>query len=265
LILEPSADWDETIIIKTCKPGTAGARIQNWRKRLKNSTLLAINGKNITSVQQAINIFSQIPRKTDVKLSIGLTEKLPMHDSHGTPMMYFDQLNTVATHLEQIKNGDIEKKINPSETRHDSPSVLRQTINLLRKFPIGTISKLTGILPKSKIRTKKLTRRKLQQSADWDKWKLSKWKQLDQYYGQKMFGNPCPLPAGANVLNLIWCYDVKTDGTLKARMVCNGRPSNKNTVIFGYTYAKSLDHVGARIFWAAAAAKKLYSSRNRCI
>jgi hypothetical protein len=45
---------------------------------------------------------------------------------------------------------------------------------------------------------------------------------------------------------------VKTDGRLKARMVCNGRPSNKNTVIFGCTYAKSLDHVGSQIFWAAA-------------
>jgi hypothetical protein len=35
-------------------------------------------------------------------------------------------------------------------------------------------------------------------------------------------------------------------------MVCNGRPSNKNTVIFGYTYAKSLDHIGSQIFLAAA-------------
>jgi hypothetical protein len=38
-------------------------------------------------------------------------------------------------------------------------------------------------------------------------------------------------------------------------MVCNGKPSNKNMAIFGYTYAKSLDHVGSRIFWAAAASK----------
>ena len=70
-----------------------------------------------------------------------------------------------------------------------------------------------------------------------------------------MFGDPCELPAGANILSLLWCYAVKDDGRLKARMVCNGRPSNKNTVIFGYTYAKWLDHIGSRIFWAAAAAK----------
>ena len=72
-----------------------------------------------------------------------------------------------------------------------------------------------------------------------------------------MFGDPCSLPPNANVLNLIWDYKIKDDGTHKARMVCNGRPSNRNTVIFGYTYAKSLDHVGSRIFWSLAAANNL--------
>lgn len=75
------------------------------------------------------------------------------------------------------------------------------------------------------------------------------------YYGQRMFGVPCPLPKGANILGMLWAYSVKTDGRKKARMVCNGRPSNKNTAIFGYTFAKSLDHVGSRIFWAVAAAR----------
>jgi hypothetical protein len=56
-----------------------------------------------------------------------------------------------------------------------------------------------------------------------------KWtgKQLDQYYGQDTFGEPCKLPTGANVLNLLWYYNIKTDGLLKAKMVCNGKPSNK--------------------------------------
>ena len=116
---------------------------------------------------------------------------------------------------------------------------------------------LHGILPKNKVSTKRLTRRKLQQSGQWDKWKASEWKQLDQYWNQKMFGEPCVLPPNANVLNLLWAYSIKDDGTLKARMVCNGKPSDKNTVIFGYTFAKSLDHVGARIFWATAAAKNM--------
>jgi hypothetical protein len=51
---------------------------------------------------------------------------------------------------------------------------------------------------------------------------MLEWKQLDQYHGQGMFGEPCNLPPGANVLNLLWYYNVKEDGHLKARMVCNG-------------------------------------------
>lgn len=41
----------------------------------------------------------------------------------------------------------------------------------------------------------------------------------------------------------------------KARCVCNGKPSDKNTQIFGYTFTNMLDHVGSRIFWAACASK----------
>ena len=70
-----------------------------------------------------------------------------------------------------------------------------------------------------------------------------------------MFGQPCPLPQDANVLDLLWTYLVKVDGTKKARCVCNGQPKFKGTVIFGYTFAKMLDHVASRIFWAAAASK----------
>lgn len=39
----------------------------------------------------------------------------------------------------------------------------------------------------------------------------------------------------------------------KPQCVCNGKPSDKNTQIFGYTFTKMLDHVGSRIFWAAVA------------
>ena len=72
-----------------------------------------------------------------------------------------------------------------------------------------------------------------------------------------MFGEPCQLPPGANVLDLLWTYNIKTDGTLKARCVCNGQPRFKGTVVFGYTFAKMLDDVHSRIFWGTVAAKNL--------
>ena len=70
-----------------------------------------------------------------------------------------------------------------------------------------------------------------------------------------MFGDPCELPTGANVLDLLWTYLVKTDGTKKVRCVCNGQPKFKGTVIFCHTFAKMLDHIGSRIFWGTVASK----------
>jgi deoxyuridine 5'-triphosphate nucleotidohydrolase len=255
LVLDDSETWNDHVIITTCKPGTPASKIKNWRKRLKGSTLLKIGNVDITSTAQATSVFEQLPTNEAVDLTVGLVEKLPMHDTNGVPMMYFDQLNTVATHLQSIEAGKLNDQINPDEsTKHKN--TIQQAINVLQTCrKKGVVKMLQEILPKSKIKSKRLTRRKLKQTKEWDRWKLAEWLQLDQYYGQKMFGEPCPLPPGANVLNMLWYYDVKTDGRLKARMVCNGRPSNKNTVIFGYTYAKSLDHVGSRIFWAAAASK----------
>jgi dUTP pyrophosphatase len=256
LILEDSETWNSRVIISTCKPGTPALKIKNWRKRLKGNTLLKIGQTEITDVKQATEIFAKLPRNEAIDITIGLDEKLPMHDTNGVPMMYFDQLNTIATHLQNIDSGHLDNRINADETSKHTNNPIRKAINILKQHQSkGTIKMLQEILPKSKIKSKRLTRKKLKQTKEWDKWKLAEWLQLDQYYGQKMFGEPCPLPPGANVLNMLWYYDIKTDGRLKARMVCNGKPSNKNTVIFGYTYAKSLDHVGSRIFWAAAAAK----------
>ena len=76
-----------------------------------------------------------------------------------------------------------------------------------------------------------------------------------------MFCEPCKLPIGANVLDLLWTYLVKTDGTKKARCVYNGQPKFKGTVIFGYIFAKMLDHTGSKIFWGTVASKNLIVRR----
>ncbi len=120
-----------------------------------------------------------------------------------------------------------------------------------------TIRAAKSILPKNRRSSTKLTRRKLRKQPDWQEWLNSEFKQLDQYRDQQMFGEPCPLPHDANVLDLLWTYNIKVDGTKKARCVCNGQPKFKGTVIFGYTFAKMLDHVGSRNFWGAVASKNL--------
>ena len=70
-----------------------------------------------------------------------------------------------------------------------------------------------------------------------------------------MFGQPCPRLPNSIVLPFLWTYTVKPDGTLKARCVCNGSKAKTNSITIGHTYAGSLDHTGARLFWATAALK----------
>ena len=103
------------------------------------------------------------------------------------------------------------------------------------------------------IKNKKMTRKVLMQQLDWKDWNSSEFKQLDQYLTQNTFGKPVKLPAGANLLPLIWTYLIKDCGRKKARCCCNGSPNMKGSVTLGETYAGSLDQTGARIFWAATA------------
>jgi hypothetical protein len=117
LILENCQQRQSTVIIKTCKQGTPATRIRNLRKRLKNSQLLSIDGVTVDDVKTAEKILQNAKPKTTVVLEIGLSEKLPMHDDHGILMMYFDQLNTIATHLEHIKTNNADVTIDLSENK----------------------------------------------------------------------------------------------------------------------------------------------------
>ena len=61
----------------------------------------------------------------------------------------------------------------------------------------------TAILSKNKRKSNRLTRRKLKLQENWPLWQNSEYKQLSQYEDQDTFGPPCPLPLGANVLDLL--------------------------------------------------------------
>ena len=150
-----------------------------------------------------------------MNIKVGLQEKLAMNDDTGTPMLYFDQLHAISTHLQQIK---LDRK---DDTYMPQPKPLATTSHILAKAikslnVKAAIAVLHSILPKNQVKSKCLTRKKLQSSAKWDTWREVEWKQLNQYWRQKMFGHPCPLPPNANVLNLLWDYRIKDDGTHKA-------------------------------------------------
>jgi dUTP pyrophosphatase len=168
LILQDSNTWNDKINIITCKPGTPAAKIKNWKSRLKNSTLLKIDDVIVTKTVDVIKYFELVPSNKNVTLTIGLNEKRAMNDSKGIPMMYYDQLNAVATHLENIKTGDLHKRINDKECREHDTNPIRQAIKTIETTKENVIAKLTGILPKSKVHTAKLTRKKLKGRKDWE-------------------------------------------------------------------------------------------------
>jgi hypothetical protein len=93
----------------------------------------------------------------------------------------------------------------------------------------------------------------LKKRDDWPEWKQSRYKMLDQYRSQGIFGSPMPLPTNANALHMLWTYLLKMCGTKKSCLVCNGNRRQKGTITLGHTYANSLDAASERLFWAMVA------------
>ena len=166
-------------------------------------------------------------------------------------------LNVIGEHLWQLKNDpkwreDVEealpilevmKKDTLSELSSEDKAALEHLI-----FKAKAVKK-----PISLKQQKKLTRQILKQLPDWEEWKQSKFKQLDQYHDQDTFGEPEPRPKGANLLSLLWCYLVKDDGPKKAQCVCNENKNRRGTVTLAETYAASLKQTVLRVFWTATA------------
>jgi hypothetical protein len=68
-----------------------------------------------------------------------------------------------------------------------------------------------------------------------------------------MFGQPMPLPTEANTLHMLWTYLLTTCDTRKSRLVCNGNPRQKGSVMLRHVYANALDAASERLFWALVA------------
>ena len=240
--------------IKTIRPGTAAAKLPQWRRTLRNAYVHQIGPHKVYTVKQCQGIFKTHPQGTNITIVFGTIQKVNLHPDNGIPMMYFDQLNTIGQHLHDMKYNTNLTEPHPTTPHQPKATVTACISHVLQALHTKTpLKTLRGFLPKSKQRSTKLTRRKLQKLDNWQTWQASEWKQLQQYEDQQTFGPPGSLPDKANCLNLLWTYMVKDDGTHKARCVCNGRPQNPGTVTWGETYAKALDQVGNRIFWSVVA------------
>jgi deoxyuridine 5'-triphosphate nucleotidohydrolase len=245
-----------------CKKGTSAARLQRWRRELRQGYITSINDTHVTSLNEIKEAISKarMNNQSNIKIGFSTIEKQNIHPQYGIPQMYHDQLNVIGKHLWEIRNtpewntkvqeeivfhlADEQKlKI---EKDHKKKLGSNKLWHQMHHAPKG--SKLAALKKR-----KKLTRRFLKQQDDWDDWIKSERKQLNQYEDQGTFGSPCKQPPNSNVLPLLWTYLIKDCGTKKARCVCNGSPKMKGTVTLGDTYASSLDQTGSRIFWAATA------------
>ena len=250
--------------LSACNSGTSAARLKRWRSELRQGTITAINDNKVTTLAQLKSIFRAIrsAKDTTFTLEISTIDKQAMHPQKGTPQLYHDQMNIIAQHLWDIKN-EPEWTINSNEeVVHPVSANLLQNISGKYKKNLK-MNKLWyqqhSLPPWYKVakvkKRRKLTRRYLMKQADWNDWRQSEFKQLNQYKAQNTFGTPQPLPTGANLLPLLWTYIIKDDGTKKARCVCNGSPKMRGSVTLAETYASSLEQTASRIFWATTAIK----------
>ena len=216
--------------------GTPACRIPKWRSILRHAYLLQLDKHIINSMDDLLKTIQQARkhRLLTAECKFATDKSYGIHPQMGIPQIYFDQMNIIARH---IHDANTDHKTNQGVTRtlnHD-PTPNNPTESQQKAFTLSQLRK----------------------REDWPDWQNSRYKQLDQYMEQGMFSDPMQLPQGANALHMLWTYVLKTCGTKKARMVCNGHPRQKGTVTIGHTYANSLDAASERLFWAIAAQEGL--------
>ena len=220
------------LILRNCAKGTPSHKIKKWRSTLRHGILLSVDDKLISNLSDVTTYIEQArhQRKSHLTLTVATEERVPVHTDNGTPQLFFDQLNILAAYLQEIK-------FDETILDHDLETPI---LNLIK------------VKHKSKGMAQ-FTRKQLKQRDDWNDWISSEHKQLNLYDMQNMFGKPMKAPPKANILNLLWTYGIKSDGTKKARCVCNGNPRRKGTVTLAHTFAACLEQPGSRTFWASAA------------
>ncbi len=99
----------------------------------------------------------------------------------------------------------------------------------------------------------RLTRGKLLKQDDWTKWQESEYLQLDQYFNQRMLGDPTIPTEDDATFYLVWTYNIKAvDGQKKARCICDRSPRGGQAWILDETYANCIDQISSQMFYVIA-------------
>jgi hypothetical protein len=177
-------------------------------------------------------------------------------------MLYNDQMHIMAKHITQVY------QTTPSTTDaaviHTMSTAHIQDDSACHADPRPPrISQLKDPAISEEELVKFFTLQQLKVRQDWPQWQEARYKMLDNYQEQEMFGPPMQPPKGVNIHHMLWRCMIKMCRTRKACMVCDGAPK-QGTIKLGYTFANSVDAGSERLFWEIAAQKGLKVFRADC-
>ena len=194
---------DQRLYLASMAPSTPGARIAQWRTRLRGAWLIGIDGTNISTLAEAESVFRHLSdtQARNCVLLFSHPEITPDILSKGLPIMSREDFS-------QLTHDQLNNRVD----------LLEEGLRVLRTKAYDIVE--LGAVRQYVTRVMRLTRGKLLKQDNWCDWQASEFLQLDQYDAQGMFGAPVAVDKDDAVFYLVWTYTVKTlDGPKKARCV----------------------------------------------
>mmetsp|Transcript_10383 Transcript_10383/g.14952 ORF Transcript_10383/g.14952 Transcript_10383/m.14952 type:complete len:1434 (-) Transcript_10383:2326-6627(-) len=249
-VLSQYCPYRQRLQIKDMALSSPGSRLPKWRSTLRNAYILKIQEFPIFNAEDMEHAVRQLRLRKIIKakLVIATDRSYGVHPIEGIMQIYFDQMNVIAKHLEEVAEDRRAEAISNDATIRmvHEPVTVEHISPLPPEEPPPPAPNIPDV-------AQAFTKKQIMQRDDWTEWEDGQFKQLDMYWNQGMFSNPLPLPKNSNALRMLWRFNLKACGTKKSRMVCNGSPNQKGTVTLGHTYANALDAASERLFWAIVA------------
>lgn len=267
-------------------PSQPASRIKRWRSTIKNSYVIQIDEFSIQTVEDIPKAIKECRTKKLQPITIEFAIDIKpsgIHPTEGIPMLFSDQLNTIAQYVKEIQSehllstttNNYDTKVlaipireanNPTHEDILYDTILQDQQPVIRHlFDPSTISNdneqtATEDNPHIPIPPRiesgqKYTAKEVPNSPDYAEWKTSQYQQLNMYDEQGMFGSPQKRHKWMNVWYLLWTFVQKPppNNRKKARCVVNGSKRGRQNARVGHTFANSVSQESERLFWALAA------------
>ena len=174
--------------------GTPGSRLKKWRSTARNAYILKLQEFPILNEEDMIHAVRQLRMRQmiKVKLVVATDKSYGVHPVEGIMQIYFDQMNVIAKHLEELAqerqqaamstqptvrnlNGSVIDEPNDSSPPKEPPPP--------QPPPSPNIEHVDEV-------AQSFTKKQLLKRHDWHDWEQGQFKQLDMYWNQGMFSNP---------------------------------------------------------------------------